>query len=119
MTTNYPEKLDRALVRAGRVDRRWEITYANKEQLLQFHAAASSCEMTKIPADEFLMLLPSPATIADAQALLLPWRFHGDRRNRLTRFCDRESIVSVKTLLSSSSLYCLSSLSERGSPFSG
>ena len=24
MTTNYPEKLDRALVRAGRVDRRWE-----------------------------------------------------------------------------------------------
>ena len=70
MTTNYPEKLDRALVRAGRVDRRWEITYANKEQLLQFHAAASSCEMTKIPADEFLMLLPSPATIADAQALL-------------------------------------------------
>jgi ATPase family associated with various cellular activities (AAA)/BCS1 N terminal len=70
MTTNYPEKLDRALTRAGRVDRKWEITYANEEQLLRFHAAACECEMTEMPAAEFLSILPSPATIADAQALL-------------------------------------------------
>jgi hypothetical protein len=75
MTTNYPEKLDRALVRTGRVDRKWEITYANKTQLLQFHAAACACEMTQMPADRFLSLLPSSATIADAQALLFRGSF--------------------------------------------
>jgi ATPase family associated with various cellular activities (AAA)/BCS1 N terminal len=70
MTTNYPEKLDRALTRAGRVDRKWEITYAEQKQLLKFHAAAVACEMTEISVHQFLAMLPSPATIADAQAIL-------------------------------------------------
>ena len=70
MTTNYPERLDRALVRAGRVDRRLEIGYARREELLSFHAAARRAEMTEMDAGAFLRQLPNPATIADAQALL-------------------------------------------------
>jgi chaperone BCS1 len=70
MTTNYPEKLDRALTRAGRVDRKWEITYAEQKQLLRFYEAAVAAEMTTMTQKEFLTSLPSPATIADAQSLL-------------------------------------------------
>ena len=70
MTTNWPEKLDRALTRAGRVDRKWEITYAQKEELLAFHRAATAIGMTNMPKEDFLELLPDKATIADAQALL-------------------------------------------------
>lgn len=70
MTTNYPEKLDRALVRAGRVDRKWEITFARREQLLHFHRMARLSKMTDMDEEQFIASLPDLATIADAQALL-------------------------------------------------
>lgn len=77
MTTNYPDKLDKALTRAGRIDRKWEITYAKQEQLVQFHEAAVATEMTTMGQRQFLAELPSVATIADAQALLFKGSFIG------------------------------------------
>jgi chaperone BCS1 len=68
MTTNHPENLDPALVRAGRVDRRWEITYAAREELRAFHAAVCDAGVRALPFAEFLTELPHPCTIADAQA---------------------------------------------------
>ncbi|HEU5397957.1 MAG TPA: AAA family ATPase [Gammaproteobacteria bacterium] len=71
MTTNHPEKLDAALVRAGRVDRKWEITYASEAQLRGFHASATESGLTSLPWADFSARLPrANRTIADAQALL-------------------------------------------------
>lgn len=71
MTTNYPEKLDKALVRAGRVDRSWHIDYAHSLELLRFRAAAEEAGIQVPEADAYLDRLGERATIADAQALLL------------------------------------------------
>lgn len=71
MTTNYPEKLDAALVRAGRIDRRWHIDYAEKPELLRFWNVAYAAGLTVPSHDVYLHSLPRKATIADAQALLL------------------------------------------------
>ena len=70
MTTNYPENLDAALVRPGRVDRRWEIGYPATEQLLRFHARAVSLGMTRDTTQDFLARLGPQATIASAQTVI-------------------------------------------------
>ena len=67
MTTNHPEKLDRALVRAGRVDRRFHLGYAADPEIQRFHNNASKFyTLPEFP--EFRRLLPGECTIADAQA---------------------------------------------------
>jgi chaperone BCS1 len=71
LTTNYPDNLDPALVRAGRVDKKWKIDFAAEAQLLAFHAAATASGLTTVPCNLFLAQLPTPCTIADAQAALL------------------------------------------------
>ncbi len=73
MTTNHPERLDGALTRAGRVDRKFYIDYARDEELQSFHARAS--QYYSVQAwPEFRAALPSHATIADAQALAFQTR---------------------------------------------
>lgn len=69
LTTNHPERLDHALVRKGRIDREFNLTYARDEELRTFHERAK--EVFIIPDyDTFRGLLSNNTTIADAQALL-------------------------------------------------
>lgn len=68
MTTNHPERLDGALTRAGRVDRKFYIDYARDEELQSFHARVAQYYSIQ-PWPEFRAALPLHATIADAQAL--------------------------------------------------
>lgn len=71
MTTNYPANLDVALVRPGRVDRRWHIDYALAPELSRFHRRAKSLGYDLVEEGEFLRLLGPQPTIAAAQVLLL------------------------------------------------
>jgi chaperone BCS1 len=68
MTSNHPEALDPALIRAGRVDRRFHIDYARDKELRAFHARLARYYSVQ-PWPEFRATLPERATIADAQAL--------------------------------------------------
>ena len=68
MTTNHPERLDSALIRAGRVDRKFYIDYARNEELQSFHSRIAQYYSVQ-PWPEFRAALPERATIADAQAL--------------------------------------------------
>lgn len=74
MTTNYPENLDVALVRPGRVDRRWHIDYAAPPELGRFYDRARSHGLELIDREEFLAALGNRPTIAAAQVLLLKSR---------------------------------------------
>lgn len=68
MTTNHPEALDAALVRAGRVDRKFYIDFARDNELQNFHSRLARYYPVQ-PWPEFRAALPEHATIADAQAL--------------------------------------------------
>lgn len=68
MTSNHPETLDFALTRAGRVDRKFYIDYAQDEELQTFHTRIAQYYSVQ-PWPEFRASLPERATIADAQAL--------------------------------------------------
>ena len=73
LTTNYRDRLDPALVRKGRIDREFEITWAQELELRRFHERAKG--VFEIPEyDEFRAMLPEKTTIADAQALLFTKR---------------------------------------------
>ena len=74
MTTNHPRRLDPALVRAGRVDKRWAFDYAQRPELEAFYNAAQAQGLACMPMEDFFLMLPVQATIADAQALLLGQR---------------------------------------------
>ena len=77
MTSNHPEALDPALIRAGRVDRRFHIDYVRDEELQSFHARLARYYPVQ-PWPEFRASLPERATIADAQALAFQKR-NGER----------------------------------------
>ena len=67
MTSNHPDKLDPALLRAGRVDRRYHLGFAQDDELKAFHARATQY----YPLPEYGIFrgeLPEKCTIADAQA---------------------------------------------------
>lgn len=70
MTTNHPEHLDPALVRAGRVDMRLRFDYATPQQAMalyrRFHANGSGDT-----AAAFLLRLKPRDTMADVQGWLL------------------------------------------------
>lgn len=69
LTTNHRERLDAALVRRGRVDREWHVSWAQDAEIARFHARAK--EIFALPRYEgFRGMLPERTTIADAQALL-------------------------------------------------
>jgi mitochondrial chaperone BCS1 len=69
ITTNHRDKLDAALIRKGRIDREFHVTWARDEELRRFHARAQ--EVFSVPDyAQFRGQLPEKATIADAQALL-------------------------------------------------
>lgn len=68
MTANHPERLDAALIRAGRVDRKVFVGFARDQELRRFYERMAS--MRDVPPwPEFRAVLPMQATIADAQAL--------------------------------------------------
>lgn len=68
MTTNHPEKLDPALVRSGRIDRKFHIGYAADPELKRFYDRVAA--LRPLPSwEEFRERLPEETTIADAQAL--------------------------------------------------
>lgn len=71
MTTNYPQNLDVALVRPGRVDRRWHIDYARAPEIRRFYRRARSLGHQLVDEDEFVSSLGPNPTIAAAQVLLL------------------------------------------------
>lgn len=70
MTTNHPEKLDPALIRAGRVDVRVEFGPATANQIGRyyrtFHPDARAVEV-----DAFVASCPAGASMADIQAQLI------------------------------------------------
>lgn len=69
LTTNHRDRLDGALLRKGRIDREFEITWAQDAELRRFHERAK--DVFDLPEyDEFRAMLPEQTTIADAQALL-------------------------------------------------
>lgn len=69
MTTNHPEKLDAALVRAGRVDRKIEIDNATRDQAYRLFQRFFDDELT---AKEFAQALTEGAlSMADLQGILL------------------------------------------------
>ena len=79
MTTNHPEKLDPALVRDGRCDRKWKFGNCSNAQLKRmFKISFRDCETTP-PVDELAELFAkqiaadstAPAAI---QGYLLPFR---------------------------------------------
>lgn len=76
MTSNYPEMLDGALTRAGRVDRKFYVDYARDEELRSFHSRIAQYYPVQ-PWPEFRAGLPERATIADAQALAFQGRNDG------------------------------------------
>ena len=76
MTTNHPEDLDPALIRPGRVDRRFHIGYAKDTEIRKFHSKAKEY-YTIADYETFRKNLPEQCTIADAQALV----FKGTERN--------------------------------------
>lgn len=66
MTTNHPETLDPAVLRPGRMDRRFHIGFAVDAEIQRFYSRAK--EYYKLPEyTEFRRLLPEQCTIADAQ----------------------------------------------------
>jgi hypothetical protein len=66
ITSNYPEKLDKAFVRPGRIDVKIEFTYASREFLLDMVNKFYSCSMTleEIPAE--LANVFTPAEIMES-----------------------------------------------------
>lgn len=70
MTANRPERLDVALTRAGRIDRKFFVDYARDEELKCFYDRLAD-HFRMQPWTEFRAALPLEATIADAQALAL------------------------------------------------
>jgi chaperone BCS1 len=70
LTTNHPEKLDPALVRSGRIDRRFHIGYAADAELRTFYDRVAKMRVLP-PWQDFRARLPEETTIADAQALVL------------------------------------------------
>lgn len=65
MTTNYPEKLDPALIRPGRIDWRIALTYSTVDQVhAMFHKffPEDRCQLAQVPVD---------ITPADVQEILL------------------------------------------------
>lgn len=68
LTTNHPDKLDPALVRSGRIDRRFHIGYAADSELKEFYDRVTKLRELP-PWEDFRARLPEQTTIADAQAL--------------------------------------------------
>jgi ATP-dependent 26S proteasome regulatory subunit len=69
VTANNPEQIDPALLRSGRIDRKFCIDYAGEDQLKSFYNAVS--KERNVPSwEQFLKALPDKITIADAQSLL-------------------------------------------------
>jgi chaperone BCS1 len=68
MTANHPEKIDAALTRSGRIDRKFVIDYARDEELRRFYDKVTGY-FPQSPWEEFRDSLPEQTTIADAQAL--------------------------------------------------
>jgi len=68
MTSNHPEVLDDAVVRAGRIDRSYHIGHATDRELKMFYDRLSS-QYPVCGWPEFRRSLPDIATIADAQAV--------------------------------------------------
>jgi len=69
MTTNHPQELDKALLREGRIDRRFHFDYAEDTELRRFYDRAREF----YPLDswkEFREALPERCTLADAQGLV-------------------------------------------------
>ena len=67
VTTNHPEKLDAAVLRAGRIDRRFHIGFAEEAELKRFYEKA--IKHYDLPEySTFRTGLPAQCTIADAQS---------------------------------------------------
>ena len=68
MTSNHPEKLDEALVRAGRIDKKYFLPPASDVEIRKFYDRVNS--LHPLPEwGEFRAMLPEVTTIAEAQAL--------------------------------------------------
>lgn len=76
LTTNHPERLDAALVRPGRIDRKFELSYATWEQLERafrwfFRDAGLSDDQLKMYSHAFAAMMPAQCSMAQAQQELL------------------------------------------------
>jgi|ERR1022692_3262111 chaperone BCS1 len=68
MTTNHPEQLDPALVRPGRVDRKYELGLATSEQIVQHYKLYfpdASIEEVERFCEQFNECPPSPAMVQE------------------------------------------------------
>lgn len=64
ITTNYPDKLDKALIRAGRIDSKVHFTKCNKKMLVDIleHFYDKPCLMDKLPEPD---PMPTPADVLE------------------------------------------------------
>lgn len=77
MTTNYPDKLDPALVRRGRIDREYVFTYASQWQLEELWRRFYPDQPHR--AGDFAALFPKPVAMAEAQEKLVATRDNPDQ----------------------------------------
>lgn len=73
MTTNKPTQLDPALIRSGRIDKTYDITYATELEVKKFYDRCA--EKFELPSwDEFKKTLPQTPTIADIQTIVFKYK---------------------------------------------
>jgi len=75
MTTNHPERLDQALVRDGRIDRRWHLGVATRQMtkriFLSICAGDPLCSSKQSQAERFAETIPEGLSIAEIQGFLV------------------------------------------------
>lgn len=88
MTTNHIDKLDPALIRAGRIDQKFHLDYAEDTEIKRFYTRASEY----YPLEEFSSFrkkLPEKCTIADAQVVVF------DSLHELTKEENYDTVGSI------------------------
>lgn len=86
MTANNPKMLDSALTRSGRIDRVYHIGYPSKLELRRFYDSVSG-DVSMPSWIEFYSMLPSNATIADAQSTALGYIGEGCNKSVCANVC--------------------------------
>jgi chaperone BCS1 len=89
MTTNFPEHIDPAILRPGRVDKRLRLDYASREQAKQMFRWFFGSDATEELADQFAALLP------DVNCQVSPARLQEHMlRYRDPHACIDEAVIS-------------------------
>ena len=97
MTTNYPQKLDDALIRPGRVDLKVEFTLASKQQIRELFLRMYCADSREAARQPTMLSQIIPATIARASAREPEVELKSDVLQSAALFADQSP--STKTIL--------------------